>query len=157
MALLVRFNSYFKYLFTVPCLALNINAPAFSIRSILYFLFMPAVRTFYFFDCSPPAILLNISCIDTRKSSTFCSLRSDAIFFCHSLLIARISGVYCFNTFSSSSVRIRIILPSGVSGSSPAKRSVNSSQDMSLASRLSLIPYWLLKLDTIRPKSSIMS
>lgn len=157
MALLVRFDSYFKYFFTVSCLTLNINAPAFSVRSIMYFLLMSAIWTFYFFDCSSPAILLNISCIDVRNSSTFCSLRSDAIFFCHSLLIARISGVYCFKTFSSSSVRIRIILPSGVSGSSPDKRSENSSQDMSLASRLSRIPYWLLKLDTIRPKSSIMS
>lgn len=161
MALLVQLNYYdFKFFFTVPCLALYIYPTAFSVRGVLYFLLMPAIRALYFlflFNYCSPAILLSISFMESRKFSTSASLRSSATRLCQSLLIFRISGVKCSNTFSSSSVLMRTILPNGVSGSKPAKRSVNSSHDMSLASRLSRMPYWLLKLDTINPKSSIMS
>lgn len=50
MALLVLIDYNFKFFFAMPCLAFYKNTPAFCIRGVLHFLFMPAMGTSYFYS-----------------------------------------------------------------------------------------------------------
>lgn len=50
MALLVPINYNFKFFFAMPCLAFYKNTPAFCIRGMLHFLFMPAMGASYFYS-----------------------------------------------------------------------------------------------------------
>ena len=128
----------------MPCLAFNKNTPAYCIRGVLYFLFMPTVRAFYFlfFNCHlPPAIDINAFLICSNASIRSFSDTFLARFFRHSFLIRCCSLLKCFSIFSSSSERIATTLPKGVSGPSPTKKSQNSDHFIPLRSLDKRIPY----------------
>lgn len=145
MALLVLINLNFKFLLTVPCLALNKNTPAYCIRGVLHLLFMSAIWTFYFlflFQYLPPPAIEIRACFICSKNSIVCFLSiCFALRFLHSFRIRCWSFVKCFKTSSLSSARIDTIRPKGVSEPIPTRSALNSSHFIPFKSRDRRIPY----------------
>lgn len=128
----------------MPGLAFNKNTLAFCLRGMLYFLSMPTVRAYYFLLFNryfPPAIDMNafFNCSNTLSSS-FCDTFLARLLN-HSFRILCCSLEKCSKTFLSSSDRIATILPNGVSGPKPDRRSRNSSHFIPFSSLDKRIPY----------------
>ena len=145
MALLVLINYNFKFFFTMPCLTFDKDTPAFCIRSVLYFLFMPTEGAFYFLFiyCSPPppAIAINAFFISSKASLSSFSETFLACLFLQSFLILCSCFEKYFSTSGSSSDLIETILPNAVLESIPASNEENSLHFIPFRSRDKRIPY----------------